>query len=363
MSKQTIRIIHVADSHVGYKQYGFAQREQDFYTALQQVFSKAIQHEVDAILIAGDLFDSTKPPAAAVLRVREWVENVKVRGIKVLGIDGNHDMANGDWLKVCGIEHIGGVIRTLAKGGLTLDVAGIDACRPAVFEQKVNELNALREGKPIQVIAIHQAVAELCDFPVQDYTVPQLIAWLKPLGVQYVALGDIHVYRETVFEGIRFAYSGSTEVNAVDEPLDKSCSIITYDGTKVTTEMVPLQIRAFKMCSLETEKDVDNILAMMTTADQPFIVGRYSADKRDLAKRAETLLRDAGCMYRIMPYAGDKNVKTPTFERKVAMLQLKDAVAVYFEPASDESQLVFQLLAAPDSVRQIMQAYMKSKGL
>jgi hypothetical protein len=104
----------------------------------------------------------------------------------------------------------------------------------------------------------------------------------------------------------------------------------------------------------------------MTKSDNPpFVVGWYSADKRDIAKRAEELLNNAGIMYRIMPYAGGRDAKnaSDTFERKGAMLQLKDAVAAFFDTGTDEYELVFQMLGAPDNTRDIIKTYMKDKGV
>lgn len=361
-----IKILHTADLHLGYRQYGFALREGDFYQAAQQVFQKAIAEKVDAILLAGDVFDAAKPPAIAVWVMRELVNMATQAGITVLGIDGNHDMAEGHWLKICGITPIGrGYVHDIHKDGITLRIAGIDACRATEFYRQVQVLNLEGERIPIQILAIHQAVAELCDFAVSDFNALQMATAIKPMGIQYVAMGDIHTYRETVIGGIRFAYSGSTEVNAIDESTDKSCSLVTWDGAKLATAMLPLQTRPFKVCRLESDADVDALLAMVAQQPAPFIIGWYSMDKRDLGKRAESLLRESGAMYRIMPYAGEQNVKqmTKTFERKGAMLQLKDAVTAFFEEGSDEFQLVFQLLGSPDNTKAILQAYMKSKGL
>lgn len=362
---QQLRILHTADLHLGFRQYGLGLREGDFYNAAQQVFMKAVELKVDAILISGDLFDATKPPALAVKIMQALVAMVKKLGIRVLAIDGNHDVSGGNWLEICGIEHIGGKSITLASpdGNTLLHVGGIDSCRPGVFYQT---LNKMAEDGPIEILAIHQAVAELCDFPKTDYSALQMATMLRPIGVKYVAMGDIHVYRETVIGDIRFAYPGSTEMNAIDEPPEKQVSLVMWDGTAIATAIIPIPTRPFMVRSFETEADVDLLLAAVATSKvPPVVVGWYTAKNRDLAKRAESVLQSVGCMYRIMPYSGKAKDGKPAaiYERGQAMMELKDAVAAYFEEGSDEFQLVFQLLDNPDNVKDTVTAYLKSKGL
>jgi DNA repair exonuclease SbcCD nuclease subunit len=365
-------ILHSADLHLGYRQYGYALREGDFYKAAQQVFEKAVQHDVDAILLAGDTFDSTKPSATAVWVMQEFVSFVRGRGIRVLGIDGNHDASDSNWLRICGIEPLNDVVAVVKsrkaindEPAIELRIGGINNTRPTQFYQQVTNYQA---NGPVHILAVHQALAELTDFPVQDYTALQMASALKPLGVKYVALGDIHVYRETVIGGVRFAYPGSTEVNAVDEPKDKTVSLITYNGEQISTSMIPLKTRQFITCSLESDADVDRIVAQTTVKagdDSPFVVGWYRADKRDIAKRVEDILRMSNVMYRITPYTGEHNTlqATATYERRGALLQLNEAVSAFFDEKTDESELVFQFLGAPDDVRNTAQRYAKSKGL
>lgn len=363
-----LKILHTGDLHLGFRQYGLAAREGDFYNAVAQLFKKAVELGVDAILIAGDTFDATKPPSRAVKILKQLVECVKGYGIRVLAIDGNHDLTDGDWMEICGIEPIGGKIVTVVSkvtGSLTLNVAGIDSCRPAHFTKVLEQLQTEAAGRQVPVLAIHQAVAELADFNTQDYSALQIAGWVKPLGVQYVAMGDIHSYRETVIGGVRFAYSGSAEIKALDETADKSAIMIMYDGTSVTTGIVPVVTRPFFYLEMESEEMLDNLIVKIEACQvPPLVIIRYTPETRDIARRAEALLKMRGCMYRLIPVVKSKNGSSqPDYNRDQAMFQLKDAVSAYFEEESDEHQLVFQLLNAPDNVKETVAAYLKSKGL
>ena len=366
---QDITVLHTGDNHLGFRQYGFAVREGDFYASIQNLCKKALALGVDAVLIAGDLFDATKPPAIAVKVVQSLVGCLKDYGVRVLAIDGNHDVSGGDWLEICGIEHIGGKVVTITSkdGTNKLNIGGIDSCRPGVFYSVLEQLKAYGPT-PVHVLAIHQAVAELADYSSQDYTALQMAPRLLEAGVQYVAMGDIHAYKETVIGGVRFAYCGSSEVNATDEPMDKSANLIKFDGTTVRTGVVPLDTRPFIVVTLEKEADIEAVLAQaQAAAVPPVVAGWYGPEAKDIARRAEALLQSRGIMTRIQPFARgsskDGAQARVQYDRSRALLQLKDAVTAYFEEGSDEFQLVFQLLNAPENVKETMAAYLKSKGL
>ncbi len=51
------RILHTADTHLGYRQYGLEERREDFSRAFQQIIEIAISEKADALVHAGDLFD------------------------------------------------------------------------------------------------------------------------------------------------------------------------------------------------------------------------------------------------------------------------------------------------------------------
>lgn len=366
MGVKPVKILHTADLHLGNKQYGFPQREQDFYDVTVQIFALGIAEKVDAIIIAGDIFDSMKPPDAAVLMLQTLVKDANAHGIQVLGIDGNHDCCDSGWLRVCGIKPLDGVLETVR--GIT--VTGINSARPAVFNDRLSKLKEIEASHgPIHILVVHQALAELAGFANPNLTALQIATVVAPLGVQYVALGDIHTYAETVIGGIRFAYSGSPEVNAVDEAPNKCVSMLTCDlaASEIKTTVYPLTTRPFLNIQLGTEGDLHELYKHVTVEPKPLVIARYPTSARELAKRAEDMCKDSGCMYRLMPYA-DLPHKTLTvtahdYDRRGALIQLKEAVTAYFEPESDEYQLVFQLLENAENTKDIIAAFKKSKGL
>ena len=370
-----IKLLHTADWHFGYRQYGLVQRELDFYAAGKEIAKLAIDESCDAVLIAGDLFDAVKPPAAAVAAMQNIVTTLNANNIRVIGIDGNHDLANGEWLKVCGIEHAAAariVVRD-KSGRESVVVSGVDSCRPDTFYSKIADM--VREsGDPstttpglrnVDILMVHQAVSELCNFSTQDYDATNMAAAVSKLGVKYVALGDIHARNSGVYGGVSFAYPGSIEMKSADEQAVKGCTIVEVTAQSVTTRQAWIKTRPFIVADLTGQDDLDALKAKLAEESElaPIVVALWSAKLgKEFATSVEAALKAAGCMFRLTPYAGDSLAPAQTFERDGSIAKLQDAVAAFFEDGSDEYQLVFRLLSNTNRISEVVDEYIKEKS-
>lgn len=95
---EPIKFIHIADTHLGKRQYNLQERYDDFFNAFQWVLDLAIKEEVDFILIAGDIFDkkNVNPSVLSQLfyLIRDFkatCEKILKRTIPLICIEGNHD--------------------------------------------------------------------------------------------------------------------------------------------------------------------------------------------------------------------------------------------------------------------------------
>ena len=87
-----MRFLHTADWHVGKTLKGH-QRLDEQERVLREIVRTAREHEVDAVLVAGDLYDSAAPTAAAQKLVVRTLLGLAQAGIEVVAIAGNHDHA------------------------------------------------------------------------------------------------------------------------------------------------------------------------------------------------------------------------------------------------------------------------------
>ncbi|RLI82541.1 metallophosphoesterase [Archaeoglobales archaeon] len=87
-----VKFVHMADIHLGNKQYGSEERQMDFAQAFLDAIKFAVEEKVDFILIAGDLFHKkTEMDPVTLLQARKVLEIPKEEGIPVIGVEGNHD--------------------------------------------------------------------------------------------------------------------------------------------------------------------------------------------------------------------------------------------------------------------------------
>lgn len=85
-----MRFLHTADLHIGKTVHDFSMLE-DQRHILQQILKIAEEEKVQAILIAGDVYDRSIPPAEAVGILDEFLTQCGEKHIVVLCIAGNHD--------------------------------------------------------------------------------------------------------------------------------------------------------------------------------------------------------------------------------------------------------------------------------
>src|SRR5260221_7472260 len=83
--------IHVADTHLGYEQYGMRERFNDFSRAFWDIMDEAANRPVDFVVIAGDLFKKRAIDALTLIHAIEGLWRLKEKGIPVIAIVRNHD--------------------------------------------------------------------------------------------------------------------------------------------------------------------------------------------------------------------------------------------------------------------------------
>ena len=85
--------MHMADAHLGFRQYGHTEREWDFDDAFRWAINQAMAKQVDFVLLAGDLFQSgSNLQATTFHNAVTHLEALQEAGIPCLVIEGNHDL-------------------------------------------------------------------------------------------------------------------------------------------------------------------------------------------------------------------------------------------------------------------------------
>jgi DNA repair protein SbcD/Mre11 len=150
-----MRLLHTGDWHVG-KAIRGRSRAVEFEAVLGEVVGIAVQEGVDAVLIAGDIYDHRSPPPEADLLVFDALVRLYEAGVRVVAIPGNHDSAVrlealAKLLLPLGVNVVPRV-RPPSEGSL-VEVASRDggeaalvACVPFVPERRFADAAALFEA-------------------------------------------------------------------------------------------------------------------------------------------------------------------------------------------------------------------------
>ncbi len=239
-----IRILHTADTHLGYKQYHNEVRRKDFFEAFEIVIKDAIDMQVDAVVHAGDLFDSRNPTLEDLLETINILSRLKAAGIPFFGIVGNHESKqNTQWLDLLQemrlAARLGKKPRLVGDGDVA--VYGIDSVprsKIPLFDYSGFEApDASRLESCRVMLVMHQIVQP---FPYAEWDCKEVLEKF-PFKVDAVLLGDYHKYEKFKEGDTWVTYSGSTERNSTSEEEPRSYNIITIsdEGLEISKRTIP----------------------------------------------------------------------------------------------------------------------------
>ena len=263
-----MRFLHTADWHLGRIFHQTHLTEEQGYV-LDQIVEIARAEKVDAVLVAGDLYDRAVPPPEAVaLLDKTWQRLALEIGVPVIAIPGNHDSAT----------RIGYGAALLSRAGLHL-VADFETATRAiavgnvdVFALPFTEPNEVRAWSGNTEVRDHSSAMQACIDRMRSHFTPGrprvLVAHAfvagarkeseseRPLSVggagtvsadlfedfDYVALGHLHAPQVI---SSRCAYSGSPLKYSFSEAGDvKSVVIVDIsDSGTVSPRLIPLNAR------------------------------------------------------------------------------------------------------------------------
>lgn len=85
-----LKLLHLSDLHLGRRLHNVSLLE-DQQVILDQILAIARDEAVDAVLLAGDVYDKPVPPVEAVALLDRFLTSLSDLGCAVLAISGNHD--------------------------------------------------------------------------------------------------------------------------------------------------------------------------------------------------------------------------------------------------------------------------------
>lgn len=253
-----MRFLHISDLHLGRRLHEHDLYDDQVYI-LKQITQIAVDQQVNAVFIAGDVYDKNVPSIGAVTLLDEFLTGLSRQKIQVFLISGNHDSADrlafgGRLLKNSGVHvaavfNDGLVCHTLQAGSRPVHIWGLPFVRPSAvraalddetIETYTDAVAALVRHAPMgegtHILLAHQFVTaagstiETCDSETISLGTLDNVdaAVFEPFS--YVALGHIHTPQAVGRDTLR--YCGSPLAYSVSEtPGKKSVTVV-----EVTTE-------------------------------------------------------------------------------------------------------------------------------
>lgn len=166
-----IRLLHTSDWHLG-RTIDNRPRTAEFAAVLDELVGIAAEGRVDAVVLAGDIFESGNPPAEAEALFLETVLRLADAKIPLVAIAGNHDSESrlSAWTGVLRRFMVHLVPRVVPPGdGSLIELPGHDgtiariACVPFAAERRFGDVARLFDAPESWHSAYADGVAGLID--------------------------------------------------------------------------------------------------------------------------------------------------------------------------------------------------------
>ncbi|QAS51708.1 DNA repair exonuclease [Halobacillus litoralis] len=245
-----IRFIHSADLHLDslFKTKGdlpaalLEKLRASTFEAFDRLIEACLYHEVDFLLIAGDLYNEEMRSLKAQVHLRRGFERLEEKGIHVFMGYGNHDYTKGAKYPITFPDHVhifsGETVESFVyekKGEQLARIYGFSYENREVRGRKVQEYQPV--GNSFYHIAmLHGSLETNTD---HDVYAPFSMEELKNKGMDYWALGHIHK-RESLSDDPPIIYPGNIQGRSRKEPGEKGCYLIEHQEGIWTTEFLPL---------------------------------------------------------------------------------------------------------------------------
>jgi DNA repair protein SbcD/Mre11 len=304
-----MKILHTSDLHLG-RQFNGIPLDDDHNAILDQIACAVINHSVDALIIAGDIFDRASPPATAVRQFNGFLERIaRDTDAAVIMIAGNHD--SGD--RIASMSIMTDKVRAHIRGDVSADepplfltdeygsvaFSGLPfsyeyAARECFEDENLQtpedvlsaQISAARANVPESTrwVVIAHAFVSGAKHSDSERTLTRVggIETVRPDvfdGAHYVALGHLHRPQKVGSDHIR--YSGSPLAFGFDEAdAKKSMSVIDLNGEGIAqvetipfTPMRGIRVLRGKHAELLLGEPSTDFVKAVLTDDVPVIDG------------------------------------------------------------------------------------------
>lgn len=212
-----MKIIHCADLHLDSKMTANLTKEQaktrkaELLHTFCKMVDYAVEHQVRAIIIAGDLYDKKNISATAKNTVYQQIQNHPQ--IDFYYLKGNHDAESF----LAGLEVIPENLKMFEHTWKTYDLGNVTITGVELDAENVSSIyhTLLLDVEKFNMVTLHGQEVETAG---RNKAEKISLRDLKNKGIDYLALGHIHGYKQETLDarGI-YCYPGCLEGRGFDE--------------------------------------------------------------------------------------------------------------------------------------------------
>lgn len=360
-----MRFLHISDLHIGKVVNDFSMLEDQKFI-LDQIAGMAQANQVDAVVIAGDIYDRAIPSGEAVILFDRFLTELSACGIQILLISGNHDsperLSFGKQLFSRQGVHIAGVweknlataeFREPVPGSVRKEIitqfvllpfvkpaqAGAASCGEAV-EKILAEYweQEKKDGKKTKnrVLVTHFFVTDSGREPeLSDSETTIHVGGLDNVecsvfeGFDYVALGHIHKSQQIGERPVW--YAGSPLKYSFGETNQEKCALLVSMGEKGLGEVRRLPLRPIR----EMRKISGSLKELLAKGQEDMRKQDYIqanlTDKGELIDPIGTLRSVYPNVMQIVRRAEDQEMENADFEASGSrrLAEKRDVLALF----------------------------------
>ena len=269
-----LRFVHAADLHLDSPFRGLSEIAPGLQTIMQEATFRAfqgivdlcLQHEVDFLVIAGDIHDSSNRSLRALTRLRNEFKRLAEHHVPVFLCHGNHDPLSGWGAKFSWPPNVhvfrAGEVEAKSIYRNDVEVARVYGVSYGTEQVSDNLAKAFRkeEDAPWSIGLLHANVGH--DPNHQNYA-PCTIQDLLQAKMDYWALGHVHTYRVLHASQPIIIYPGNSQGRHPREPGPRGCVLVNVRETgQVHYQLVPVDVVRWynEVISIEGKRDLEELL-------------------------------------------------------------------------------------------------------
>lgn len=237
-----IKILHTADIHLDSPLSTLALRDENLRqkvqtatrSSFQKIIDLALDENVAALLISGDLYDGTQRSAKTAAFLREQLNRLREKNIAVFYIKGNHDAENpltGSVKLPDNVKVFNGRGEIFKIEGTDVFIHGISFSNKHAPDSLLDKFQAPEPGS-VNIAMLHTSLAGSAG---HDNYAPCSVNDLTNLGFDYWALGHVHK-RQVHSQSPFIVMPGIPQGRDIGEDGPKSVTLLTIDNRVISIE-------------------------------------------------------------------------------------------------------------------------------